>query len=54
MIGNAGTKKGIENLFENIMKEQFPILVKEIHIQVQEAQRIPNKLDPRGPHQDTS
>ena len=37
----------IENLFEKIMKENFPNLAKEIDIQVQEAQRIPNKLDPR-------
>ena len=34
-----------ENLFEKIMKENFPNLVKEIDIQVQEAQRVPNKLD---------
>ena len=27
------------------MKENFPNLVKEIHMQVQEAQRIPNKMD---------
>ena len=37
----------IENLFEKIMKENFPNLVKEIDIQVQEAQRVPNNLDPR-------
>ena len=37
----------IENLFEKIMTENFPILVKEIDIQVQEAQRVPNKLDPK-------
>ena len=37
----------IENLFEKIMKENFPNLVKEIDIQVQEAQRVPNKLDPK-------
>ena len=36
----------IENLFEKMMKETFPNLVKEIDIQGQEAQRIPNKLDP--------
>ena len=30
------------------MKENFPNLVKEIDIQVQEAQRFPNKLDPKG------
>ena len=28
------------------MKENFPNLVKEIDIQVQEAQRVLNKLDP--------
>ena len=37
----------IENLFEKIMKENFPNFVKEIDIQVQEAQRVPNKLDPK-------
>ena len=38
----------IENFFENIMKENFPNLVKEIDFQeVQEAQRLPKKLDPR-------
>ena len=38
----------IENLFEQIMKENFPNLVKKIHFQeVQEAQSVPKKLDPR-------
>ena len=38
----------IENLFENMMKENFPKLTKEIDFQgVQEAQRVPKKLDPR-------
>ena len=38
----------IENLFEQIMKENFLYLPKEIHFQeVQEAQRVPKKLDPR-------
>ena len=36
----------IENLFEQIMKENFPNLTKEIDMKVQEAQRI-QKLDPR-------
>ena len=41
-------KQEIENLFENIMKENFPNLAKEIDFQeVQEAQRVPKKLDPR-------
>ena len=38
----------IENLFEQIMKENFPKLAKEIDVQeVQVAQRVPKKLDPR-------
>ena len=35
----------IENLLEKIMKENFPNLAKEI--QIQEAHRVPKKLDPR-------
>ena len=35
----------IGNLFEKIMKENFPNLGKEIDIQVQEAERVPNKLN---------
>ena len=39
----------IENLFENIMKENFPNLAKKTDFQkFQEAQRIPKKLDPRS------
>ena len=38
----------IENLFEQIMKENFPNLAKEIDFrEVQEVQRVPKKLDPR-------
>ena len=38
----------IENWFEQIMKENFPNLAKEIEFQeVQEAYRVPKKLDPR-------
>ena len=37
----------IENLFEKIMKKHFPHLAKEIDMQVQEAQRVPKKLDLR-------
>ena len=29
------------------MKGNFPNLVKEIHIQVQVAQRVPNMMDPK-------
>ena len=46
----------IENFFEQIMKENFPNVAKEIDFQeVQEAQRVPKKLDPRrNTHQGTS
>ena len=38
----------VENLFEQIMKENLALLAKEIDFQeVQEAQRVPKKLDPR-------
>ena len=38
----------MENLFEQVMKENFPSVAKEIDFQeVQEAQRVPKKLDPR-------
>ena len=50
ITGVPGEEEGqeIENLFENIMKENFPNLAKKIDFQeVQEAQRIPKKLDPR-------
>ena len=36
------------NTFEKIMKENFPSLAKEMDFQeVQEAQRVPKKLDPK-------
>ena len=60
-IQNIGMPEGeeeeqkIENLFEKIMKENFPNLVKEIDFQeVQEAQRLPKNWTPRGTHQGTS
>ena len=37
----------IGNLFEQIIKENFPNLAKVIDMQVQQAQRVPNKLDPK-------
>ena len=37
----------IENLFEQIIQENFPNLVKEIDMQVQDIQRVPKKLDLR-------
>ena len=54
-IQTIGMPKGeeeeqeIENLLEKIMRENFLNLVKEIDIQVQEAQRVPNKMDAKRP-----
>ena len=39
----------IGHLFEKNNERKFPYLVKEIHIQVQEAQRIPNNMDAKRP-----
>ena len=39
----------IGNVFEKIMKDNFPNLVKEIDMQVQEAQRVPNKMNAKRP-----
>ena len=46
-----GEKKeqGIGNLFEKNKEENFSNLVKEIDMQVQEAQRVPNKMDAKRP-----
>ena len=41
-------EQGVENLFGKVMKENFPNLAKIIVFQeVQEAQRVPKKWDPR-------
>ena len=48
-IPGKESKQGMENLFEEILTENFPNLEKEKDTQVQEAQRIPNKLDPKRP-----
>ena len=37
----------IENLFEQIKKEKFPNLEKELDMQVQDVHRVPKKFDPR-------
>ena len=47
MLERKEEEQEIKNLFEKIMKEKSPSLVKEINIQVQEAQRVPKKLDPK-------
>ena len=40
-------KKGYEKIFEEITVENVPNIVKEIVIQVQEAQRVPYRINPR-------
>ena len=42
-------KQEVGNLFDKIVKENFPNLVKEINMQVQEAQKIPNKMNAKMP-----
>ena len=49
VLGGEEKEQEIENLFEKIMKENFPNLVKEMDVQVQEAQRVPNKMDAKRP-----
>ena len=40
-------KKGTERIFEDIIGENFPNIGKEIVNQVQEAQRVPYRINPR-------
>ena len=40
-------KKGYEKIFEEIIIENFPNMEKEIVSQVQEAQRVPFRINPR-------
>ena len=42
-------EQGIENLFEKVMMENFPTLMREEVAQIQEIQRVPNKRNPRRP-----
>jgi hypothetical protein len=43
--GKEVQAKGISNIFNKIITENFPDLEKAMLIQVQEASRIPNRLD---------
>ena len=40
-------KKGYEKIFEDVIVENFPNIEKEIVNQVQEAQRVPYRINPR-------
>ena len=39
--------KGSEKIFEGIIAENFPNMEKEIVNQIQEAQRVPGRINPR-------
>jgi hypothetical protein len=43
--GEEVQAKGIHNIFNKIITENFPNLEKELPIQVQEASKTPNRLD---------
>ena len=42
-------EQGIENLFEKVMMQNFPNLMREKVTQIQETQRIPSKRNPHRP-----
>ena len=42
-------EQGIENLFEKVMMENFPDLMREKVTQIQETQKVPNKRNPKRP-----
>ena len=45
--GEEEKMKGYEKIFEEIIDENFPNMEKEIVNQVQEAQRVPYRINPR-------
>ena len=52
IIGIPGREEegqGIENLFEKVMMENIPDLMREKVTQIQETQRIPSKRNPKRP-----
>ena len=42
-------EQGIENLFEKVMMENFPNLMREKVTQIQETKRVPSKRNPKRP-----
>ena len=41
--------QGIENLFKKLMMENFPKMIREKVTQIQEAQRVPMRRNPKRP-----
>ena len=48
-IPEGEEEQGIENLFEKVMMENFPNLMREKVTQIQETQRVPIKKNPKRP-----
>ena len=51
IIGIPGEEEeqGIENLFQKVMMENLPNLMREKVTQIQETQRVPSKRNPKRP-----
>ena len=45
--GEEDKRKGHEKIFEAIVVKKFPVMRKEIAAQVQEAQRVPHRINPK-------
>ena len=52
-VQEAEKKKGYDKIFEEIIDENFPNMEKVIANQVQEAQRVPYRINPKRNFQDT-
>ena len=48
-IPEGEEEQGIETLFEKVMMENFPNLMREKVTQIQETQRVPIKRNPKRP-----
>ena len=48
-IPEGEEEQGIEKLFEKVMMENFPNLMREKVTQIQETQRVPSKRNPQRP-----
>ena len=44
------SEKGTEKIFEEMIAENFPNMGKELLTQIQEAQQVPYKINPRSLH----
>ena len=47
ILNHCATREAPEKIFEEIIVENFPNMGKEIATQVQEAQRVPGRINPR-------